>query len=435
MKRLTLAQFCLGLSITILFLIVLHAPLTVLVGTQLPEIALGVKAWKEILLIVLTVAVALLITREKAWKSLAQDKLLWLIDAYVLLHLLSLMMWNGWYSAVAGLMIDLRYLLFFVLLYLLVKLYPAFRVPLLQTAVVGAFVVLGFFVLQLFLPYDFLKILGYGPDTIRAYITIDQNYDFIRYQSTMRGPNPFGAYTASVAIIAWAWLLYKRTVRQVRWLPFMFAVAVIATYFSHSRSAFIALAAGLGIVTLVRFYRHIKAWQWGVLVGFIVAFAVTGFLMRESSFVANVFLHENPESTTVEKSNDGHVKSLIDGTKRMAAQPLGAGIGSTGSASFEGRAPLVIENQYLFIAHEVGWLGLLLFLAIFIIIMHRLWMRRADPWALGLFGAGIGLALIGILLPVWADDTVSLVWWGLAGIVLASAKMKRRKDGQKYEKA
>jgi hypothetical protein len=38
--------------------------------------------------------------------------------------------------------------------------------------------------------------------------------------------------------------------------------------------------------------------------------------------------------------------------------------------------------------------------------------------------SGIGLALIGLLLPVWVDDTVSIVWWGLAAIATGGGWQK-----------
>ena len=102
------------------------------------------------------------------------------------------------------------------------------------------------------------------------------------------------------------------------------------------------------------------------------------------------------------------------------AQPLGAGIGSTGSASLydDDEGGVIIENQYLYIAHETGWLGLALFVAIFGLIMVRLWRARDDWLALGAFASGVGMALIGLLLPVWADDTVAIVWWALAATAL-----------------
>ena len=72
----------------------------------------------------------------------------------------------------------------------------------------------------------------------------------------------------------------------------------------------------------------------------------------------------------------------------------------------------------MFIAHETGWVGLTIFVMILVGVLSRLWRRREDWLALGVFASGIALAVIGLLLPVWVDDTVSIVWWGLAAIVI-----------------
>jgi cyanate permease len=87
--------------------------------------------------------------------------------------------------------------------------------------------------------------------------------------------------------------------------------------------------------------------------------------------------------------------------------------------------PLIIENQYLFVAHEAGWLGLILFLMIFIGVMNRLWQLRTNWLALGVFASGLGLAIIGLLLPVWVDDTVAIVWWGLAAFIIGGGEYER----------
>ena len=140
--------------------------------------------------------------------------------------------------------------------------------------------------------------------------------------------------------------------------------------------------------------------------------------MQDNTFVSNVILHENPSEGSDVNSNQGHIDSLQDGAMRMVLQPFGAGIGSTGSASLYSDTPLIIENQYLFIAHEVGWLGLGFFLLVFVGVLSRLWHRRSNWLPLGVFASGVGLAIIGMLLPVWADDTVAIIWWGLAGLAL-----------------
>jgi hypothetical protein len=58
-----------------------------------------------------------------------------------------------------------------------------------------------------------------------------------------------------------------------------------------------------------------------------------------------------------------------------------------------------------------------------IVTLRRLWARRADWLALTLFGSGIGLSVVGLLLPVWVDDTVSIIWWGMAAVILAKGEM------------
>ncbi|HMM62148.1 MAG TPA: hypothetical protein PKC86_01160, partial [Candidatus Saccharibacteria bacterium] len=155
-----------------------------------------------------------------------------------------------------------------------------------------------------------------------------------------------------------------------------------------------------------------------------VIFGLAGGLVaaRETSFVSNVILHVNQDGGSAHTSNDGHIDSLQTGTELLVTQPLGAGVGSAGSASLLGDKPLIIENQYLFIAHEVGWLGLILFVSIYVAILMKLWDKRKSYLALGAFASGIGLALIGLLLPVWVDDTTAIIWWGLAAVALG---MKR----------
>jgi hypothetical protein len=162
--------------------------------------------------------------------------------------------------------------------------------------------------------------------------------------------------------------------------------------------------------------------------GAIVGCGILGGLVlgRESSFILNILLHENKDGGSSVSSNDGHIESLSYGIDRLVHQPLGGGIGSTGSASLYGEAPVVIENQYLFVAHETGWLGLVVFVVLYILILARLWRGRADWLSLGLFGGGVGLAAIGLLLPVWVDDTVAIVWWGLAAIALAGGRYARK---------
>lgn len=419
--KLSLTRIYALILLVVFGLIVIHAPLSVFLGSLLPDWALAIKAWKELLLLIAAILATLLLTQNRLWTKLFSDKIIWLALAFVLVHIFGLIQWNGVEAAVAGLMIDLRFVAYFVLVYVLMLLVPHYRRWFIKAFVAAAAVVICFALVQQVLPNNFLAHLGYGPDTISPYTTVDRNYDFVRHNSTLRGPNPLGAYAAVFATVAAAFLLSSKNLTLKKTWPtiLLSVLSVIVVYLSYSRSAYLALAVGLGIVLAVLYARRVRLWQWLSLGGIGVAM-VGGILMFSGTdFVSNVILHEDPGESNNINSNAEHARSLQTGLEKMLEQPFGAGVGSTGSASLLTDKGLIIENQYLFIAHEAGWLGLATFIALFGYLMWRLWAKRAHPLALGVFASGVGLAVIGLFLPVWVDDTVSIIWWGLAALAVA----------------
>lgn len=422
--KITRLEKLFGLTLLIIFGgIVLHAPISVGFGTLFPKYALLIKSWKEILLIIATVMAIVIVSKRHLWKEFSKDTLLRLIALYGALHLALLTVtYLGVNETAAGLAIDLRYLLFFTLVYVLVKIAPGYRWYIGWTCAIGAFVVVTFAVLQLFLPTDSLKYIGYNSHTIAPYMTVDDNADYVRLNSTLRGPNPLGAYAVIVLTIAVAFSLSKikqLNTPRIRYFVYWLAFAsIVALWVSYSRSA---LVAGIGAATFVMVTKLApRVSRRGWILSCVVLFAILGGLVvaRDSAVVSTIILHDDPATGSKVSSNDNHITSLSQGVARVIAQPLGAGIGSTGSASLFGDDGLIIENQYLFVAHESGWLGLGIFVAIFGLILQRLWQRKHDYMALGLFASGIGLAFVGLLLPVWVDDTVSLIWFGLAAVAI-----------------
>lgn len=422
-----LVRILAAIVLLVLGLIVLHAPLTVFLGSQFPDYSLIIKGWKEALLLLGLAVAAVVIMLDKARRSeLVRNPLLWLIAGYAALHLLLASTSSGSFAQVAaGLAIDLRYLGFFVLAYLVVQWRPDLRKAMLVTAAAGASVVLLFGILQVFvLPKDVLVHIGYGPTTITPYQTIDQNEDYIRINSTLRGPNPLGAYVIIAMTTALAYLLWHPRLRRTAGVMFAGTILVLAPavlWSSYSRSAVVAALAAISLVVLVRFWGRLHLAPLLLVSGMGILVLASGlYALRDTSVVQNVIVHRNPADANEVNSNEDHAASLAGGTERALSQPFGAGIGSAGSASLLGEKPLIVENQYLFIARESGWMGLALFLAILATVGYQLWRRRHDWLALSLLASGLGLSAIGLLLPVWADDTVSLVWWGLAAVALAS---------------
>ena len=426
--------------LTVLFLIVLHAPLSVWFGMLLPDFAMVIKAWKEIVLALLSAAAIVLITRHKLWKQFLESWIVRLCFLFIAVHLVLAVVIGGQIeSIVAGLMIDLRFIVMFLLTYTLLLLRPTARKHIVQTLGVGSAVVLGFGLLQItVLPDGLLREIGYSRDTITPYTTIDSNPDYVRINSTLRGPNPLGAVAVLYAALAVAYLLYnlrsgRNKQQYVAGAAFFTSVAVL--FASYSRSAYLALIAAIG--SLVLLYGRLS--KRLIIAGLAGAVIVSGGLVLVSStdWYANVVLHEDPESTVVTKSNQGHIESFKMGVERAVKQPFGAGIGSTGSASLYDDSEAndaVIENYYLFVAHESGWIGLIIFGWLFVSVLISLWKRRSDWLAAATFASGIGIAVIGLLLPVWADETVALIWWGIAGAVIAQGGIIGGGNGRRTSK-
>lgn len=421
-----------GLLLVVFGGIVLHAPLSVGFGTLWPDASLLIKSWKEILMGIALLLAFIAVARRQAWARF-NVPLMWLIGAFAALNLLLIpVFYGGFEQTVAGLFINLRYLLFFVLVYAALVLYPQLYTLFIKVFIAGACIVVGFAVLQLtVLPHDVLKYIGYDKTTIMPFLTVDENMDYIRINSTLRGPNPLGAYAVIViaALLAlWLKASTKFSKTQVWMIGLLGAGSLVVLWASYSRSAALALIVAVAVIVLVTFGKRISKTIW-------VIFAVAGLTLlgsivalRDTQFVSQVILHEDPHEGNDTNSNDGHAESLLDGTQRILTQPLGGGIGSTGSASLLGNQPLIIENQYLFVAHETGWLGLVLFVIIYFLVLKLLWRKRHHWFALGVFASGLGMAIIGLLLPVWVDDTVALIWWGLAAIALT------RQTGDRHER-
>lgn len=429
MKRLTNLY---GWLLVIVFIgVMVYTPLGVLLGTRWPHYMLWFKSWKELVLLVAMLLGVLIVTRRKLWGELFRDLVVQLIAVYTVLHiLLAVIMPHTVETLLAGLAADLRYILFFGLVYVLIKVAPGWRSRFLRAGLVGAVIVIGFAALETVLPHDLLTHIGYSKMTIVPYLTVDQNPNFIRYGSTLRGPNPLGAF--AIVTLAMVAALLARTKLNLKrrsvlaTASLITACSVIALWVSYSRSAAIGAVVALVFIGARELYTrgHLTRRNWFYLGAAVLVCIVGAAAVWKSNFVSNVILHENPHGGSSISSNAGHLESLTTGVVRLLAQPIGAGIGSTGSASLYGSNGLIIENQYLFIAHEAGWLGLILFAALFILVMVRLWRVRHDWLALGVFASGLGLTIVGLLLPVWADDTIGIVWWGLAALALGGRRGK-----------
>ncbi len=417
------------LLVVVLVGVALHTPATVLIETHWPALELLAKAWKELLLGAVLVLLLVVMYRRRLLGKLLSDNYLRLTAAIAVWHVV-LLVWfdNAYVSELAGLLIDLRFYLFFAEMYVVARFIPELRRYGLRAAAIGAGIVIGFGALQaVVLPKDTLALLGYSDTTIKPYLTVDLNHDYIRINSTLRGPNPVGAFAVIVlcAVVAWG-LRRRQQLRDMRIRVLLLGsilASLLVVWASYSRSAWAAAVAGIATLAASVVPKHAALYGLaGVLVAGVLGIGIL-LQLRDIPMVSNLVFHNNPTGGSAEKSDEGHIASLEHGIEAASQSPLGSGVGSTGSASLLADEPVIIENQYLFMAHESGWLGLGLQLVLFVLVLGGLWRSRRDWLSLGLCASGVGMALIGLLLPVWVDDTVSLYWWGLAGLALGSSGM------------
>lgn len=423
-------------SVTLLCVVLcgvcIQAPISVVADTQLPAYALLLKSWKELCLGLAGVLIAVALWQSGKWQVLRREPAVWLSVAIAGVYMATL---YGFANHPAGesaaLLVTLRIYLVVALGYSAVLLWPDMRQKLLGSVAAGMAIVGVFALLQVaVLPKDILQHIGYSSATIQPYLTVDQNPDFVRINSTLRGPNPLGAM-AVIGLSLIAALLVRR-VLFARWQYVIGGVVatglLVALWSSYSRSAWLAMVLVAVVLGGVVGFRTLSRRTLG-LAGVVLAVVVLGGLyVLQSDFVQHVVFHTNPASPTAIKSDHEHLDSLQSGVAHTLAYPLGTGLGSVGSPSLLTDSPRIVENQYFYIAAEAGWLGLLLYLILFGYVIWRLWQCRDDALALGVAVAGMGMAIVGLVLPVWADDTVGMTWWALAGIALGSIAGQSRKE-------
>jgi O-antigen ligase len=382
-----------------------------------------VRVWKELILIALTPLVLYLVLKNKAvFKSLCDS---WIVRAIAIYTLLNIGMGLWAYSTdrvnshalMYGLIVNLRFLFFFlacaVVAYSDNFLKKYWKKILL---VPGLVVILLGLCQQFLLPHDFLRHFGYSKDTIAAYQTVDSNLDYRRVQSTLRGANPLGAYLVLI-LPAIVLALSRRPKLRVLGL----AGGLVVTFYTYSRSAWIGLILSfLTLVSLIKnnFWNRQRLLTAGSIT--VVAVGVGLYFVQHNKTTQDTLLHTSDTSSSPISSNEARLQSLKSGLDDVMSEPFGEGTGTAGPASIRNTKPRIAENYYLQIGQEIGVLGMLLFIVINCLVGYRLWVNKNEVLAKILLASLVGISFINLLSHAWTDDTLSYLWWGLAGIMLSA---------------
>lgn len=392
------------------------------------------NAWKEVLLILISGACVGLIVRDKKLKqSIFSRPTNRLIGAYILLNTLYFIVAGNHFRALVGLAFNLRFLLIFILAQVAVFYMPDFSQKLKKLILTTGLIVAGIALLLHFLPVGILTHLGYdqpGTNTFGippAFHLVAGEASPVRAQSTLRGPNVFGALLILPLVIL-LFRIFDRSKREAD--IYYLAPIIMGIVLSYSRSAWLGALLAAGLVGF--FVKKIQMLKlWAVLAAICIFVVGASVFMRQNYYVKAIIFHESITQTSVteETSNEGHIESSIEASAEVSRKPFGSGLGTAGPVSvIDGGQAKVAENYFLQIFQETGWLGSLLLIAIHGSLGIELWRRRRNQYASIALVAFVGLVLTNFLLHTWADEVVALTFWCFAGVAIMEQKMIKQKS-------
>jgi hypothetical protein len=392
------------------------------------------KSGKEITLTVLIVIIiGFLLSHRKYALKLFSARLILLMLSYSVLVLLI-----GVYdiashrvstsAVIYGWLIDLRLIGIFLVSLLTFSISKSRAIkplPWRKILLAPAVVVIIFGFLQAtVLPHDVLRHFGYGPTTTQPYETVDNQPGIIRIQSSLRGPNPFGAYLLIIIVFLVGQLLVNRRRRRDYLFFGLIALGLFDLYSSYSRSAEIGLVLSLVLLVYIHKKEFLDTHRWQILSAGLATVILVGFAAARHNYLAqNIIFHTSSRSTSSVSSNAERATAMKTAAEDVIHHPLGSGVGSAGPASRRNNLGQVkiAENYYLQIGQEVGIVGMLIFIAINVVVAIKLWAQRHDELSALLLATLVGLAFANLLYHAWSDDALAYIWWGLAGIALAPA--------------
>jgi hypothetical protein len=433
--RLTITKVANYLSWIVALMLVLipfHAFLTVSLSSLIGHYTL-LRLWKEFLLLILAAGAIYILLQEPSLRKILFSSLIVRLTALyifitIVLGLAAYVASDVTLKALGyGLVVNLRFLVFFLAVWIIATKSPLLRQIWPKLLFIPAGVVITIGLLQrLVLPYDFLKHFGYSSRTIFPYETINHNINYPRVMSTLRGANPLGAYLVLV-LSAVAGFFVKGKKKRLFWD--IFAVAGFAALiFTYSRSAWIGLILSLlflGWISLGNGQIRRLFLPAAIIFVIVGTFLVTA--LRHNPAFENIFLHTQTNSSIKTTSNEGHASAFKNGIKDVLHEPFGRGVGTAGPASVYNNDVRISENYYLQIAQELGWAGMILFIAINYLVACELWRRRSDLLVQILLASLVGITFINLLSHAWTDDTLAYLWWGLTGIAIVPLSSSTKK--------
>jgi hypothetical protein len=227
--------------------------------------------------------------------------------------------------------------------------------------------------------------------------------------------------------------------RQRRWLLTATAgFALLLTVASGTRSAI--LGAVVGMASIIWFRKLIVSFRMLVIVIVIIVPVLVGVQSKMTTYTVErleTFSLRRVLSGDIlqEESVDVRFATWSKAISEIAQRPLGRGTGSWHQATTFDRKEvgMVVDNEYLALTGELGFLGLFLYLAFVASLSWQCWRalcsRRAreegrSMWAMITMSTLMGVSTMAIAIhPLYTFPSTMMVWllWGMGSRFMQNA--------------
>ena len=413
-----------------------YLPLHIFLSQSLSLVTGGLDIWKAAKDVVICVAVPFLLLlayKQGAFKDRFFKRFALLGGLYVLLYVLFLLFDNNadTQSAITASVYNTRPLGYLLLGYVVTnssdgKVYAK---NLVKTLLIMCLVVAGFGVAQYFLPKDLLTHVGYSLERgVKPIFFIDDKPDFPRVMSTLRDPNSLGAFLALPIVYSVYFLFIKKGKHYWKqlsdnWLKVLLGLSVACLVFTFSRSGAITnVVALLTLLIVVTKQKASLVKKYAPLALVVLLIVASLFAVFKNTYVVqNVLLHADSK-TIQEDPNELRLSLGKKVAEHIKQFPFGEGPGTAGLVSINNpKGTQLTENYYLQIAYEVGIAGLILFIALYVLVLKKLHTVNSDLSVI-VFCTGIGLAVFSLLNHSWSNEALAYTWWAYAGCAVVVLK-------------
>ncbi len=197
-------------------------------------------------------------------------------------------------------------------------------------------------------------------------------YDFMRTIAFFPDPHIFAFYLELIAPLSLGLFFITK---QKLWI-FCFFFMLFADFLTFSRGGYVGIIGGI-FIGIILLWPRIKTHMRHFIILFCISLMFFIFLPRNP--ITGRFLSSFDSSDT---SNTHRIELWTQALHSVAQRPIiGTGLGAyaiTVNPCATYRTPIYTHNLFLDITVELGIIGIILFLSIFITLIHTFYKNRHD---------------------------------------------------------